>query len=94
MTRLIQPIQRGETVIAEVAVRKPDTGAMRGLKLTDVLQMDVNSMVRLLPRVTEPALMPSEVEALQLPDLLALSSEVVGFFMTAEQIRQERATLQ
>jgi hypothetical protein len=68
----------------------PDTGALRGLKLTDVLQMDVNAMCRLLPRITDPALMPDEVAALPPADLLMLSSEVVSFFVTDEMVAEEQ----
>ena len=78
---LAQPITRdGADPIATVSVRKPDVGALRGLKLFDVLQMDVNAMARLLPRITSPALLPDDVETLDPQDLMALSAAVVGFF--------------
>lgn len=87
--KLAEPIIRGEATISEVTIRRPDTGALRGLKLTDVLQMDVNAMSRLLPRITEPALMPVEIEALSPADLLSLSGVVVSFFVTEEQMKAE-----
>lgn len=87
MAKLMQPIKRGETVISEVALRMPDTGALRGLKLTNVLQMDVNTMQVLLPRITEPALLPDEVAGLGPADLLVLSGEVVSFFMNPADLR-------
>lgn len=88
--KLSQAIKRGETAITSVGLRMPDTGALRGLKLTDVLQMDVNAMCRLLPRITDPALMPDEVVALPPADLLMLSSEVVSFFVTDEMVAEEQ----
>ncbi len=91
--KLLQPIRRGDTEITSVGLRQPDTGALRGLKLTDVLQMDVNAMCRLLPRISEPALMPDEVAALPPADLLMLSSEVVSFFVTAEMVEEESRRL-
>lgn len=87
MAKLLQPIKRGETVISDVSLRMPDTGALRGLKLTNVLQMDVNTMQVLLPRVSEPALLPDEVAGLGPADLLVLSSEIVGFFMNPADLR-------
>lgn len=85
---LTTPIQRGETTIKTVALRKPDVGALRGLKMTDVLQMDVNAMLLVLPRVTEPSLLPAEVFALDPSDFLNLSGNLVSFFMTADQQAQ------
>lgn len=85
---LSTPVSRGDTKIAAVTVRKPTAGSLRGLNLRNVLTMDVSSMIVLLPRVTEPALLPDEVGALEPADLLALSAEVVGFFMNPSQAAQ------
>lgn len=87
MAKLVTPIKRGETKIAEVSLRMPDTGALRGLKLTNVLQMDVNTMQVLLPRISEPALLPDEVASLNPADLLLLSGEVVSFFMNPADLK-------
>lgn len=92
--KLVSPITRtGADPIAAVTVVKPTTSALRGTKLTDVLQMDVTAMTKLLPRVTQPALLPDEVAALDPADLLSLSAQVVGFFMTPEQVAQAEADL-
>lgn len=87
------PIQRGETTIKTVSLRKPDVGALRGLKMTDLLQMDINAMLLVLPRVTEPALLPAEVVALDPADFLTLSGNLVSFFMTADQQAQLAAEI-
>lgn len=94
LVKLTSPItgSRMEPVVS-VALREPSTGDMRGLKLTDVMQMDVATMTRLIPRVSEPALAPSEIEALPGSDFVALASGVIGFFFTEEQITQEAARL-
>lgn len=86
MTKLIRPIERKSGTITEVTLRMPDTGALRGLKLTNVLQMDVNTMQVLLPRISEPPLLPDEVAGLSPADLLTLSSEAIGFFMSAADL--------
>lgn len=91
--KLIQPIQRGDTAITEVGVRRPNAGELRGMKLTDVLQMDVNALARLLPRITSPALLPDEIELLDPTDLLTLGSEVVSFFVTEAQVREAEQAL-
>jgi hypothetical protein len=84
---LVTPVKRhdGTDPIKAVEVRRPTVGELRGLKLTDVLQMDVRAMERLLPRITQPALLPVDVAALDPADFLSLAGTVVGFFTTPEQ---------
>ncbi len=76
------PIIRGETSIAAVQLRKPKAGALRGLQLQSVLQGDVNAMITLIPRITEPPLLQQEAENLEAEDLAALAATVMGFFMS------------
>lgn len=91
--KLHQPIRRGETQITTVSLRRPSAGELRGLKLTDVLQMDVTALKRLLPRITDPALLPGEVEELDPTDLLTLGAGVVGFFVSEAQVQAAEASL-
>lgn len=90
---LVAPLKRASGDVVAVGLRKPDVGCLRGLKLTDVLQMDVNALSRLLPRITEPSLLPDEVAALDPADFLALAAQVVGFFATAEMVADARTDL-
>jgi hypothetical protein len=78
--------RKGAEPITAVTVAKPNVGALRGLALTDVLRMDVRALERLLPRVTQPSLLPEEVAALDLADFLALAGAVVSFFATPDQM--------
>ena len=78
---LDQAIQRGETTITEIQLRKPKAGEMRGLNMADVLQMDVNALTTLLPRITTPILTEVEIGNMDPADLLQLGSEVAGFLM-------------
>lgn len=90
---LIKPVQRGEATIASVILREPSAGDMRGLKLTEMMQMDVATMIRLIPRVSDPGLAPDEVAAMGGADLMELSTTVIGFFFTEEQIQAEAQLL-
>ena len=78
---LDQAIQRGEQTITDVQLRKPKAGEMRGLNMADVLQMDVNALTKLLPRITIPILTEAEIGNMDPADLLQLGSEVAGFLM-------------
>lgn len=91
-TKLLNAIKRGETEITEVSLRKPDVGALRGLKLGDILMMDVSTLSALLPRLTEPALLPAEIATMDPADFMTLAGTVVSFFASEEQRLQIAAT--
>ncbi|WP_413615746.1 phage tail assembly protein [Halomonas cupida] len=78
---LDEPITRGKTVIKEIQVRKPKSGALRSVSLTDLLQMQVSALTVVLPRITEPALTESEIRELDPADLVQLGGTLVGFLV-------------
>ena len=75
------PITRGETKITEITLRKPTAGELRGCNLTDLLQMDVAALQRVLPRITSPALTEQDVSRMDPADMLQLGTEVSGFLL-------------
>lgn len=75
------PIQRGKSAVSEVTIRKPLSGALRGVGLIDLLNMDAQALQKVLPRVTEPALSESEVRKLDVADLLQLGSRMSIFLL-------------
>lgn len=86
---LIAPIPRkGQDDVKSVLLRKPTAGELRGAKVTDILQMDVNALIKVLPRITSPALLPDEVAGLDPADFLSLAGQLVGFFVTPDQQAQ------
>jgi len=79
------PLQRGEQLIEQLTLRKPDAGTLRGIKLGDLLQMDVGALTVLLPRITEPTLTAADVSKLDAVDLVAIATEVATFFLPRAQ---------
>ncbi|WP_265665008.1 phage tail assembly protein [Verminephrobacter aporrectodeae] len=79
------PILRGEQTISCVTLRKPKAGQLRGLSLTDILQLKVDAVTALLSRISTPTLLRHEVDNLEPEDLVALSTEVVSFFLPKDQ---------
>ena len=75
------PILRGKTEITSVTVRKPQSGALRGTRLQALLDMDVNALITVLPRITTPALTTAEINEMDPADLVSLSVEVVTFLL-------------
>ena len=89
------PIVRGNLTIAEVNINKPKTGALRGLALSDVLKLDIDTIIKLVPRVSTPPLTEQDVANLDPADFLRISTAVVGFFASKDQrakARQEAET--
>lgn len=77
---LTRPIARGDGELAKITIREPATGDLRGLKLTDVLQLDVTALLTLLPRITVEHLTGAEAAKLAPGDLARAGGAVVGFF--------------
>lgn len=75
------PIQRGSKTVTEITVRKPKAGALRGVALADVLNMDVQALTKVLPRITDPAITEAELRNMDPADLVQLGSAVSGFLL-------------
>jgi Phage tail assembly chaperone proteins, E, or 41 or 14 len=82
---LDSPIKRGDTEITSVMVRKPMPGSLRGTKMSDILQGDVNALLTVLPRITEPTLLEPEIAVMDPSDFGELTGAVIGFFLTKAQ---------
>lgn len=78
-------IQRGETVINTVDVRKPKTGELRGTRLLDLAQMDVTAITTVLPRVTIPAVTEAELRNMDPADFTLLATEVALFLAPTQE---------
>ena len=75
------PIVRGETTIEEVQLRKPRSGELRGLSLVDLGQLKVDSLIKVMPRITMPPLTEAEVANMESADLLACGAEIGSFLL-------------
>lgn len=78
---LDEPLKRGEQTITSVSVRKPASGELRGVALSDLLNLEVNAVIKVLPRVTSPSLTEQEIARLDPADLVQLGSKVAGFLL-------------
>lgn len=75
------PIKRGDNDITSITLRKPSAGELRGVTLTDMLQMDVSSLTKVIPRISDPALTEVEVARMDPADLVQIGGAVVGFLL-------------
>lgn len=84
---LAEPIQRGQTVIASLTLRKPRAGELRGLNMQDVITSDVTAILKLIPRISNPPLTQDETENLEADDFTEITGAIRGFFMTAAEVQ-------
>lgn len=78
---LERPIRRGEQTIESVKIRKPNSGELRGANLLDLGQMNVDALMKVLPRVTQPPLFQTECDGLDPADLMSMAVEVSAFLL-------------
>lgn len=76
------PLTRGETEITELRLRKPTSGELRGVSLADVLQMQTDALITLIPRLSTPSLTAAEVRQMDPADLVQCGGEIAGFLLT------------
>jgi len=76
---LEKTLKRGDQLVTEITLIKPNAGTLRGVSLAAVANSEVDALIKVLPRMTAPMLTEQEVAAMELPDLVALAGQVVGF---------------
>ncbi len=69
------------STITEVTITETmrQVGALRDLKLFDVMTSDVNSLITLLPRVTHPRLSEADVATMPVQDFTQLAAAIADF---------------
>lgn len=87
---LDEPIKREGGNITTISLRKPKSGELRGLQLVDLLQLDVNALQKLLPRITEPSITEQEARRLEPSDLVQLGTEVVLFLAPKDKLEDSQ----
>ena len=75
----------GDQKITSLQIRRPKSGELRGLSLASLGQMNVDELLKLLPRITMPTL-PAPIAAdLSTADLMAIAEVVTDFLLTKRQ---------
>ncbi|RQU48394.1 tape measure chaperone protein [Burkholderia phage Milagro] len=75
------PIVRGEQTITHVTLAKPSAGALRGTSLAALVNLDVDALRKVLPRISTPTLTEMDVTLMDPADLVALGGIFAGFLM-------------
>ena len=73
--------QRGEETITQIRLRKPKAGELRGLNLQELFGGDVNAVIAVLPRISDPIMTAHDAENLEAEDLIECAGTIRTFFM-------------
>jgi len=88
---LEEPVIRGDQKIAELGLRRPRSGELRGLSMIDIVQLKIDAVHDLLPRITVPPLTNPEVLNLSVSDLFTISTKIADFFIPKDQSNSQSA---
>ncbi|WP_372450166.1 phage tail assembly protein [Paraburkholderia aspalathi] len=87
------PVVRGNQTIERVTLRRPKSGELRGVSLSDLVSLDVSALSRVLPRISSPTLTEQDVANIDPADLVQLGGIFAGFLMTkAVKLKVESLT--
>lgn len=79
--RLDTPLVRGAQTIDRITLRKPKSGELRGVSLSDLVSLDVIALSKVLPRISTPTLTEADVAGIDPADLVQLGGIFAGFLM-------------
>lgn len=75
------PIVRGAQTISRISLRKPVAGELRGTSLSALASLDIDALVKVLPRIATPQLTEFDVRELDPADLVQLGVAFADFLL-------------
>lgn len=81
---LSKPIDLNGKPVAELHLREPATGELRGTQLSQLLAGDQVSVARVLSRICTPALTEAQIATLSVRDFTSCYAKLAGFFVGDE----------
>lgn len=87
---LDEPIKIGGTTYTQVEVRKPSVPALRKIRISELLNGDVNSICTILPLCTTPTISQSMLNngVVEPADIVQLGAAVI-YFLQPKSVRAE-----
>lgn len=72
-------IKNGDTEINEFSLRKPLGGDLRGVNLMDLMNMKIEALATVLPRISTPVIHEHQVYQLELSDIANVFAGIFSF---------------
>ncbi|WP_282094303.1 phage tail assembly protein [Epibacterium ulvae] len=91
---LSEPVTIEGEEVSDITLRKPQPGELRGLSMIDILRMETDAMIKLLPRITQPPLTALQVSTLEPEDFADMAVKTTLFFAKKEQLEGQVLELQ
>ena len=87
---LDEPIKIGPTTFTQIEVRKPSVPALRKIRISDILNGDVNSICTILPLCTTPTISQAMLNSgvVEPADIVQLGAAVI-YFLQPKSVRAE-----
>lgn len=90
---LEEPIQIGGSKHSVIIVRKPSVQALRKIRISELLNGDVNSICTILPLCTSPTLTQQQINEIEPADIVQLGAAVI-YFLQPKSVRAEMSLQQ
>lgn len=78
---LNSPIVRGDKEITSITLHKPNVSAARGLSMRALLDMNMDAITAILPKISDPQIASQEIEKMDVVDLLQAGILIASFFL-------------
>lgn len=82
---LEDPIEIDGKPVKTFVLQEPTAGQLRGVRLAELLTMEPNVLIRVIPRIVQPHLTEDQAADLKPAQLMAFAAVIVGFFASAQQ---------
>lgn len=89
---LSKPLTWGGRTIETVTMRRPMSGDLRGIKIAGISEMDVNTILALVPRISMVPMPAQVVNDIDPADVVALGEAISGFFTPEKRVETDSST--
>lgn len=85
------PITRGDQTITTITLIKPTTRSFTGVRLTEVVHLNIDALAEVLPRMTEPRLFKEDITRMDISDTFQLGIGVIDFLLPKPVVLEDCA---
>jgi hypothetical protein len=75
------PIKQGDAEIKSLTLRKPNAGALRGTSINALVNLDIDALTKVLPRICTPTITELDIQFMDPADLIRVGVEFGAFLL-------------
>lgn len=88
--QLKNAITLGNNQVQEITIRKANVSHLRGISLVKLFNLEADEFVKLLPRISEPALPEAVLNQMDISDFMLLVTEAVNFLAPSDTVTLDK----